>query len=159
MSNDLFHAFKALNPRTARELPTFSGEIGEWPIFESEFYSSTHEFHVSDRENLRRLIKSLQGKAKKVVEPLLTSPSKKLISKFQTKYSRANCVSFYRKCDAPNFSWRKERHVFKTLNIIFSHSIVNFKTYFVGQSIPIQITLFWSKVPALNCFQLSALTA
>lgn len=69
----LFHAFKALNTHSLQDLPTFTGEIMDWPIFESEFQSSTVEFKLNDKENLRRLIKSLRGKARNAVEPLLVS--------------------------------------------------------------------------------------
>lgn len=73
LENVLHQAFKALSAQAVKDLPQFSGEIMDWPIFENEFYDSTEEFKLTDRENLRRLIKSLHGKAKEVVEPLLTS--------------------------------------------------------------------------------------
>ncbi|XP_058837502.1 uncharacterized protein LOC131693593 [Topomyia yanbarensis] len=69
----LSHAFKALQNRHVRELPTFSGNIMEWPIFENEFNTSTTEFKLSDRDNLRRLNSALQGKARRTVEALLSS--------------------------------------------------------------------------------------
>nr|XP_029717151.1 uncharacterized protein LOC115260358 [Aedes albopictus] len=70
----LFEAFKALQGRSVKDLPPFSGDIMEWTIFENEFNTSTEEFQLTDRDNLRRLNKALQGKARKTVESLLSSP-------------------------------------------------------------------------------------
>ncbi|XP_065092176.1 uncharacterized protein LOC135713026 [Ochlerotatus camptorhynchus] len=70
----LSQAFKALQSRNVKDLPSFSGDVMEWTIFESEFKTSTEEFKLTDRDNLRRLNKSLQGKARKTVESLLSSP-------------------------------------------------------------------------------------
>ncbi|XP_062713587.1 uncharacterized protein LOC134290458 [Aedes albopictus] len=73
----LCHAFKALQNRHVKDqpkdLPTFSGNIMDWPIFENEFKTSTAEFKLTDRENLRRLNNALQGKARKTVECLLSA--------------------------------------------------------------------------------------
>lgn len=73
MTEVLSQAFKALQNRHVRELPTFSGNIMDWPIFENEFKTSTAEFKLNDRDNLRRLNSALQGKARKTVEALLSS--------------------------------------------------------------------------------------
>nr|XP_029724130.1 uncharacterized protein LOC115264526 [Aedes albopictus] len=70
----LLEAFKALQGRNVKDLPPFSGDIMEWTIFENEFNASTEEFQLTDRDNLRRLNKALQGKARKTVESLLSSP-------------------------------------------------------------------------------------
>lgn len=45
----------------------------DWPIFENEFKTSTAEYKLTDRENLRRLNNALQGKARKTVECLLSA--------------------------------------------------------------------------------------
>ncbi|XP_058448625.1 uncharacterized protein LOC131428593 [Malaya genurostris] len=70
----LCQAFKALQTRNLKDLPPFSGDVMEWTVFANEFKTSTEEFHLSDRDNLRRLNKALQGKARKAVESLLSSP-------------------------------------------------------------------------------------
>ncbi|XP_029720702.2 uncharacterized protein LOC109401448 [Aedes albopictus] len=70
----LCHAFKALQNRHVKDLPQFSGNINDWPIFENEFKMSTDEYKLTDRENLRRLNNALQGKARKAVECLLSAP-------------------------------------------------------------------------------------
>ncbi|XP_062704072.1 uncharacterized protein LOC134286474 [Aedes albopictus] len=70
----LSQAFRALQGRNMRDLPPFSGDIMEWTVFENDFRTSTEEFQLSDRDNLRRLNKALHGKARKTVESLLSSP-------------------------------------------------------------------------------------
>ncbi|XP_055543499.1 uncharacterized protein LOC129729046 [Wyeomyia smithii] len=70
----LCQAFKALQNRRVRDLPQFSGNIMDWPIFENEFRTSTAECKLTDRKNLRRLNNALQGKARKTVESLLSDP-------------------------------------------------------------------------------------
>ncbi|XP_062537796.1 uncharacterized protein LOC134206123 [Armigeres subalbatus] len=57
-----------------KDLPFFTGDVMEWTVFENEFKTSTEEFQLTDRDNLRRLNKALQGKARKTVEALLSSP-------------------------------------------------------------------------------------
>lgn len=68
-------AFRALQVRQVKDLPLFSGEnILDWPYFYGEYQRSTQEQRVSDGDNLRRLQKALQGKARATVLPLLSDP-------------------------------------------------------------------------------------
>ena len=73
MTEALSQAFKAMQGRNVKELPSFSGNVMDWPIFLNEFETSTKEQKLSNTDNLRRLNKALQGKARKAVESLLSS--------------------------------------------------------------------------------------
>lgn len=69
----LCNAFKALTTRTSsKDLPTFTGEIREWPLFYSEYVRTTNELNIPPSENLRRLGKALDKKARQTVLPLLS---------------------------------------------------------------------------------------
>lgn len=56
------------------ELPVFSGNCEDWPMFFCEFNRSTTEQAYSDSENLRRLDKSVKGSARETVKALFVSP-------------------------------------------------------------------------------------
>ncbi|XP_058827204.1 uncharacterized protein LOC131687167 [Topomyia yanbarensis] len=90
----LSQAFKALQSRNMKDLPSFSGDVMEWTIFESEFKTSTEEYKLTDRDNLRRLNKALQGKARKTVESLLASPEnvQQIIRMSQSNFGRTEWV-------------------------------------------------------------------
>lgn len=68
----LSDAFKALTARNTKDLPKFTGEIKEWPLSYSEYIRTTQEFNISQSENLRRLGKALDKKARETVLPLLS---------------------------------------------------------------------------------------
>lgn len=70
----LIEAFKALKERKIRDLPSFNGDLMDWPNFISEFRRATTEYDISDSENLRRLDKALNGPARDAVKGLLNSP-------------------------------------------------------------------------------------
>ncbi|XP_036320463.1 uncharacterized protein LOC118734976 [Rhagoletis pomonella] len=53
------------------DLPTFGGNIEEWPLFYANFNDTTQAFGYSHRQNLMRLQKLLVGPAKEAVEALL----------------------------------------------------------------------------------------
>ncbi|XP_062714295.1 uncharacterized protein LOC115268175 [Aedes albopictus] len=102
----LSQAFKALQTRQIRELPTFNGSIMDWPIFENEFKTSTAELKLTNRDNLRRLNTALQGKARRAVEALLSSAEnvelimKMLKSNFgRTEWVVANRLEVLRNLD------------------------------------------------------------
>ena len=57
-----------------KDLPTFSGQPEEWPVFVHTFRSTTTQCGFNDSENLIRLQRSLKGKAKEAVGPMLTLP-------------------------------------------------------------------------------------
>ncbi|XP_062555732.1 uncharacterized protein LOC134220646 [Armigeres subalbatus] len=58
-----------------RDLPTFSGDPEEWPIFYSSFLNSTQVCGYSDAENLARLQRCLRGNALESVRSRLLLPS------------------------------------------------------------------------------------
>ncbi|XP_043063902.1 uncharacterized protein LOC122320026 [Drosophila ficusphila] len=57
-----------------QELPTFSGDPLEWPIFIAEYENSSRIFNFSDYENINRLRRALTGRAKECVQSLLLVP-------------------------------------------------------------------------------------
>ncbi|XP_062557206.1 uncharacterized protein LOC134222069 [Armigeres subalbatus] len=58
----------------SRELPKFSGDPLEWPMFLSAFESTTTMCGIQPDENLARLQKCLVGKAREKVHSILTFP-------------------------------------------------------------------------------------
>lgn len=58
-----------------KELPSFSGQPEEWPLFSSTFEWSTATCAFTDAENLIRLQKALKGDALQSVQQLLVHPS------------------------------------------------------------------------------------
>lgn len=59
----------------SKELPSFSGNPEEWPLFISSYENSTRTCGFSDDENLIRLHKCLKGKALEAVRFKLLLPS------------------------------------------------------------------------------------
>ncbi|XP_055623316.1 uncharacterized protein LOC129766743 [Toxorhynchites rutilus septentrionalis] len=59
----------------SRELPTFSGNPEEWPLFIASYENSTRICGYSDEENLLRLQRSLKGKALEAVRCRLLYPT------------------------------------------------------------------------------------
>ncbi|XP_058456720.1 uncharacterized protein LOC131434090 [Malaya genurostris] len=57
-----------------RDLPTFSGDPQDWPIFSSTFYNSTAACGYTDVENLARLQRCLKGSALEAVKSRLLLP-------------------------------------------------------------------------------------
>ncbi|CAG7732184.1 unnamed protein product [Allacma fusca] len=57
-----------------KHLPDFSGQCEEWPMFVTQFNRTTQLLGLSNDENLMRLQKSLKGKAKEMVLPILGIP-------------------------------------------------------------------------------------
>ncbi|XP_055605085.1 uncharacterized protein LOC129753308 [Uranotaenia lowii] len=58
----------------SRDLPKFSGDPLEWPMFLSAFESTTAMCGIQPDENLARLQKSLVGSAREKVQNILTLP-------------------------------------------------------------------------------------
>uniref|UniRef100_T1GJ71 Uncharacterized protein n=1 Tax=Megaselia scalaris TaxID=36166 RepID=T1GJ71_MEGSC len=52
-------------------LLVFSGDMEDWPLFESSILKSNEAFQYSDLENNMRLVECLKGKAKEALESLL----------------------------------------------------------------------------------------
>ncbi|XP_053685635.1 uncharacterized protein LOC128735162 [Sabethes cyaneus] len=65
----------AARQAVAKELPTFSGNPEEWPLFIATYESSTRMCGFSDEENLLRLQRSLKGKALEAVRSRLLYPA------------------------------------------------------------------------------------
>ena len=57
-----------------KELPLFSGQPEEWPVFVHLFQLTTKQCQYTDSENIVRLQRSLRGKAKEAVSAMLTLP-------------------------------------------------------------------------------------
>lgn len=75
--DDLALTHKQLAARQAisKELPTFSGNPDEWPLFLSSFNNTTAMCGFSDTENIIRLQKSLKGRAYDAVKSRLMHPA------------------------------------------------------------------------------------
>jgi len=57
------------------ELPEFSGDPLQWPLFYSQYVNSTKMCGFSDYENIVRLTKALSGRAKEAVQTLFYLPN------------------------------------------------------------------------------------
>ncbi|XP_053698929.1 uncharacterized protein LOC128745887 [Sabethes cyaneus] len=91
-----------------RELPVFSGDPVEWPLFISSYNHSTEACGYSLSENLLRLQRALKGAAKDAVSSFLLHPSTvpQVLSTLQTLYGRPeqivhNLVAKVRATTAP----------------------------------------------------------
>lgn len=74
-ANELSRSQLAARQAVARDLPVFSGNPEEWPLFIASFESSTRMCGYSDEENLLRLQRCLRGKALDAVRYRLLHPS------------------------------------------------------------------------------------
>ncbi|XP_062714236.1 uncharacterized protein LOC134291009 [Aedes albopictus] len=74
----------------AKELPTFSGNPEDWPLFISSFTNTTQACGYSDAENLARLQRSLKGNALDAVRSRLLLPAAvpHVIATLETLYGR-----------------------------------------------------------------------
>lgn len=71
----LLAAFKTLQMRQIKDLPTFTGDnMLDWPYFLSEYQRTTQENNISNADNLIRIQKALGGVARATVQPLLNNP-------------------------------------------------------------------------------------
>lgn len=77
-----------------RELPTFTGDLVDWPIFIGEYKRSTETFNLTQYENLIRLDRSLKGRARETVKVLLTSPDNvpKIINMLELNFGRPEWI-------------------------------------------------------------------
>ncbi|XP_073821377.1 uncharacterized protein [Musca autumnalis] len=57
------------------DLPPFTGNADEWPLFIANFNDTTEAFRYSHRQNLMRLQKCLSGPAKEAVSSMLIYPN------------------------------------------------------------------------------------
>ncbi|XP_062715911.1 uncharacterized protein LOC134291768 [Aedes albopictus] len=77
-----------------KELPIFSGDPVEWPLFVSCYQNTTQLCGFSNGENLMRLQRSLKGNALEAVRSLLLEPSSVplIISTLQTLFGRPDLI-------------------------------------------------------------------
>ena len=75
---------------SGKELPIFSGDANDWPAFISNFRRSTFD----EDENMLRLQKSLRGRARETVGPLLALPENVdvVIKSLERKFGRLDVV-------------------------------------------------------------------
>ncbi|XP_062709477.1 uncharacterized protein LOC134288485 [Aedes albopictus] len=73
-----------------KELPIFSGDPIDWPLFISSYQHSTETCGYTNSENLLRLQRSLRGNAKESVSSFLLHPSTvpQILSTLQQLYGR-----------------------------------------------------------------------
>ncbi|XP_062704082.1 uncharacterized protein LOC134286483 [Aedes albopictus] len=77
-----------------RDLPEFSGDPEEWPIFYSSFHNSTTACGFNNVENLARLQRCLKGNALKSVRYYLLSPDSvpNVLETLRTLYGRPEII-------------------------------------------------------------------
>ncbi|XP_058456403.1 uncharacterized protein LOC131433817 [Malaya genurostris] len=77
-----------------KDLPTFSGNPEEWPLFFASFESTSRMCGYSDEENLIRLQRSLKGKALESVRSRLLHPSNLtgVIATLRTLFGRPEII-------------------------------------------------------------------
>ncbi|CAG7817628.1 unnamed protein product, partial [Allacma fusca] len=78
----------------SKELPFFSGEAEEWPMFLHQFIRTTKLCGLSDEENAIRLQKCLKGKAREAVLPILSIPGNlsKVMEILEMRFGRAEQI-------------------------------------------------------------------
>ncbi|XP_017485502.1 PREDICTED: uncharacterized protein LOC108374055 [Rhagoletis zephyria] len=62
-------------PRKLMDLPEFSGQPEDWPVFHTAYTESTIAYNYSNFENNQRLNKCLKGSARESVKSLLIHPN------------------------------------------------------------------------------------
>lgn len=60
--------------RRIGDLPIFTGNCEDWPMFKSEFFRSAEEGRFSDSQLLRRLERAIKGVARQTVNALFVAP-------------------------------------------------------------------------------------
>ncbi|XP_065091343.1 uncharacterized protein LOC135712305 [Ochlerotatus camptorhynchus] len=77
-----------------KELPSFSGNPAEWPLFWSSFDTSTQMCGYTDAENLMRLQRSLKGDARKSVSCFLLHPANvaEVMNTLHSLYGRPDTI-------------------------------------------------------------------
>uniref|UniRef100_A0A182NZC7 PHD-type domain-containing protein n=1 Tax=Anopheles epiroticus TaxID=199890 RepID=A0A182NZC7_9DIPT len=80
----------AARQTVSKELPTFSGDPAEWPIFISHYENSTRRCGYSNWENMLRLQKCLKGPALEAVRSRLVLPETVplVIDKLRKRYGQ-----------------------------------------------------------------------
>ncbi|XP_058816368.1 uncharacterized protein LOC131679652 [Topomyia yanbarensis] len=93
-AHELSRSQLAARHAVAKELPYFSGNPEEWPLFIATYESTTRMCGYSDEENLLRLQKSLKGKALEVVRSRLLYPAgiEGVINTLRTLFGRPEVI-------------------------------------------------------------------
>ncbi|XP_065088427.1 uncharacterized protein LOC135709909 [Ochlerotatus camptorhynchus] len=93
-SHELSRSQLAARHAVAKELPTFSGNPEEWPLFIATYESTTRMCGFSEEENLLRLQRSLRGKALDAVRSRLLYPAglDGVINTLRTLYGRPEVI-------------------------------------------------------------------
>ncbi|XP_055622227.1 uncharacterized protein LOC129765816 [Toxorhynchites rutilus septentrionalis] len=78
-----------------KELPWFNGDPSDWPIFISSYNNTTQMCGYSDSENLMRLQRCLQDKAREAVKSFLLHPSTlpQVLSTLYMLYGRPELIA------------------------------------------------------------------
>ncbi|XP_055589038.1 uncharacterized protein LOC129741339 [Uranotaenia lowii] len=84
----------------SKELPVFTGDPMDWPLFISTYRNSTEVCGYSESENLLRLQRSIKGIAKEAVSSFLLHPSTvpKVIHTLQTLYGKPEQIVHHMVC-------------------------------------------------------------
>ncbi|KAL0819977.1 hypothetical protein ABMA28_007974 [Loxostege sticticalis] len=79
---------------STKELPQFSGEPEEWPLFYSQLMSTTQLCGYTDDENIARLSRCLKGRARDAVSALLVSATNldKIINTLKIRFGRPEFI-------------------------------------------------------------------
>lgn len=77
-------------PRKIQDLPEFSGDPEDWPLFYTAFTQSTQAYGYTNLENNQRLNKCLKGDAREVIKCLLIHPDNvnAVIEQLQFRFGR-----------------------------------------------------------------------
>lgn len=78
-----------------KNLPTFDGDVLEWPSFKRAFEESTARIGYSEQENMMRLNESLKGMAKEAVASLMvtTNDTSQIMQLLQLRFGNPSMVA------------------------------------------------------------------
>lgn len=78
-----------------KRLPTFEGDVLEWPCFKRAFNETSKAGGFSEEENLMRLYESLKGIAKDAVSSLMvtSNDSKQIIDLLELRFGNPNAIA------------------------------------------------------------------
>ncbi|XP_054283202.1 uncharacterized protein LOC129000263 [Macrosteles quadrilineatus] len=94
LTNDEKSVRKKMPATVLSTLPSFSGNLDQWPAWIAEYNRSTELNDYTDLENLQRLQKSLSGKAKEMISALLIYPEnvKEIINLLEKRFGRPEII-------------------------------------------------------------------
>ncbi|CAG9817899.1 unnamed protein product [Phaedon cochleariae] len=117
-----------LNGQSIKDLPLFSGEPEDWPLFISRFRKTTKACKFTDEKIMIRIQKCLRGRARKTVKPLLISSSnvKTILETLEMMFGRPEIIIsmlFEKSKKTPSPRERKPDS-----NILCSNAVINLIT-------------------------------